>query len=171
MENRTPPSEQPRPAAPQQKKSKKKVWGWGIAAFIIASLAFSGGQNDPSKSNLTTDTKASSTSSVQQNKDTTPKPAVTATESPAPAPAPEPAPEPKPTPAPAPSPAPAASSSNLSNNNTYTNSAGNTVHSPASTTDGSIPAGATAQCADGTFSFSQSRRGTCSHHGGVASWL
>jgi hypothetical protein len=25
--------------------------------------------------------------------------------------------------------------------------------------------------ADGTYSFSQSRRGTCSHHGGVAKWL
>jgi hypothetical protein len=34
----------------------------------------------------------------------------------------------------------------------------------------SPPAGATAQCADGTYSFSQHRQGTCSHHGGVASW-
>ena len=32
----------------------------------------------------------------------------------------------------------------------------------------SKPAGASAQCRDGTYSFSQSRRGTCSHHGGVA---
>ncbi|MFI4919394.1 MAG: DUF3761 domain-containing protein, partial [Legionellales bacterium] len=24
---------------------------------------------------------------------------------------------------------------------------------------------------DGTWSFSQQHRGTCSHHGGVASWL
>jgi Protein of unknown function (DUF3761) len=62
-------------------------------------------------------------------------------------------------------------SSELDNNNHYTNSAGNTVHSPANTTDGSVPAGASAQCADGTYSFSQSRRGTCSHHGGVAQWL
>ena len=57
----------------------------------------------------------------------------------------------------------------LSNDNYYTNSAGNTVHSPAYAP--SIPAGATAQCRDGTYSFSQSRRGTCSHHGGVARWL
>ena len=35
----------------------------------------------------------------------------------------------------------------------------------------SIPAGATAECRDGTYSFSQSRSGTCSHHGGVARWL
>lgn len=54
-------------------------------------------------------------------------------------------------------------------NGTYVNSAGNTVCRPyeAST----APAGATAQCEDGTYSYSQSRRGTCSHHGGVARWL
>lgn len=33
------------------------------------------------------------------------------------------------------------------------------------------PAGATAQCNDGTYSFSQHRSGTCSHHGGVKRWL
>jgi hypothetical protein len=33
------------------------------------------------------------------------------------------------------------------------------------------PAGATARCRDGTYSFSQHRQGTCSHHGGVAEWL
>jgi hypothetical protein len=31
-------------------------------------------------------------------------------------------------------------------------------------------AGATAVCADGTWSYSQSRSGTCSHHGGVHWW-
>ena len=57
----------------------------------------------------------------------------------------------------------------LSNDNYYTNTTGNDVHSPAYSN--TIPAGATAQCRDGTYSFSQSRRGTCSHHGGVATWL
>lgn len=57
----------------------------------------------------------------------------------------------------------------LSNNNYYTNTAGNKVHSPAYSN--SAPSGATAKCGDGTYSFSQSRRGTCSHHGGVSSWL
>jgi endonuclease YncB( thermonuclease family) len=33
------------------------------------------------------------------------------------------------------------------------------------------PAGASALCADGTYSYSANRRGTCSHHGGVARWL
>lgn len=57
----------------------------------------------------------------------------------------------------------------LSNDNYYTNSAGNKVHSPAYSD--SVPAGASAKCRDGTYSFSQSRRGTCSRHGGVAEWL
>lgn len=32
------------------------------------------------------------------------------------------------------------------------------------------PTGATARCRDGTLSYSANRRGTCSHHGGVAEW-
>jgi hypothetical protein len=57
----------------------------------------------------------------------------------------------------------------LSNDNYYTNSAGNRVHSPAYSD--SVPAGASARCSDGTYSFSQSRRGTCSRHGGVDYWI
>jgi hypothetical protein len=33
------------------------------------------------------------------------------------------------------------------------------------------PPGATALCRDGTYSFSQTHSGTCSHHGGVSQWL
>jgi len=33
------------------------------------------------------------------------------------------------------------------------------------------PAGATAQCKDGTYSHATSHRGACSHHGGVAKWM
>lgn len=51
----------------------------------------------------------------------------------------------------------------------YTNSKGERVQSP--TYYNAPPAGATALCRDGTYSFSRSRRGTCSHHGGVARWL
>src|ERR1700693_6383643 len=54
-------------------------------------------------------------------------------------------------------------------NGTYTNSKGETVKRPENCT--AAPQGATAQCRDGSYSFSQSRRGTCSHHGGVAKWL
>lgn len=51
----------------------------------------------------------------------------------------------------------------------YTNSVGNRVQSP--TYYNAQPSGASARCGDGTYSFSQSRRGTCSHHGGVSRWL
>ena len=53
----------------------------------------------------------------------------------------------------------------------YVNVDGNWVPSPVRTADGQPPSGATAKCRDGTFSFSQHRQGTCSHHGGVAEWL
>jgi Protein of unknown function (DUF3761) len=51
----------------------------------------------------------------------------------------------------------------------YVNKDGQCVHRPVQSQ--SAPKGATAQCRDGSYSFSQSRRGTCSHHGGVAKWL
>ncbi|WP_425290790.1 DUF3761 domain-containing protein [Spirosoma linguale] len=51
----------------------------------------------------------------------------------------------------------------------YINSEGNRVQSPTFYT--APPAGASAECRDGSYSFSQSRRGTCSHHGGVKRWL
>ncbi|QJD81240.1 DUF3761 domain-containing protein [Spirosoma rhododendri] len=51
----------------------------------------------------------------------------------------------------------------------YRNSAGSRVQSP--TFYSVPPAGATAECRDGSYSFSQSHRGTCSRHGGVKRWL
>ena len=53
----------------------------------------------------------------------------------------------------------------------YINSQGESVPSPTRTAAGKPPEGATAHCRDGTFSFSRTRQGTCSHHGGVADWL
>jgi hypothetical protein len=52
---------------------------------------------------------------------------------------------------------------------TYVNMRGDCVHRPMRADR--APAGATAKCRDGTYSFSQSRRGTCSWHRGVAKWL
>jgi hypothetical protein len=54
-------------------------------------------------------------------------------------------------------------------NGTYENTAGNIVCKPYESS--TQPAGATAECEDGTYSFSESRSGTCSHHGGVKRWL
>jgi len=51
----------------------------------------------------------------------------------------------------------------------YRNSYGRRVHSPVHAR--TAPRGATAECWDGTYSFSQNHRGTCSHHGGVRRWL
>ncbi|WP_083808387.1 DUF3761 domain-containing protein [Granulicella tundricola] len=57
----------------------------------------------------------------------------------------------------------------LSNDHHYVNSNGNVVHSPAKSS--TVPQGASAQCRDGSYSFSQHHQGTCSHHGGVSQWL
>ena len=48
----------------------------------------------------------------------------------------------------------------------YKNSDGICVHSPSNN-----PSGATAECRDGTYSYSLHRSGTCSGHGGVAVWF
>jgi hypothetical protein len=53
--------------------------------------------------------------------------------------------------------------------NSYVNIRGACVHRPVHANH--APKGSTARCRDGTYSFSQSRRGTCSWHGGVANWL
>jgi resuscitation-promoting factor RpfB len=58
---------------------------------------------------------------------------------------------------------------NCSDNGSYQNNNAQTVKRPENCS--SAPQGASAQCRDGTYSFSRSRRGTCSHHGGVAKWL
>jgi hypothetical protein len=64
----------------------------------------------------------------------------------------------------------ASRSGGTSSNDYYTNSYGERVRRPTFSNDGP-PAGASAQCRDGSYSFSRSRRGTCSSHGGVARWL
>jgi hypothetical protein len=53
----------------------------------------------------------------------------------------------------------------------YINKDGQEVHSPSKSKSRTAPQGATAQCRDEKYSFSQHHRGTCSHHGGVATWL
>lgn len=116
---------------------------------------------------------------------TSPLPSIETSIAPAPSinPSPTPSPSLKPSPIIKPSPSPKAvkqpspipSPTTVTQNNPteevkyYTNSEGNTVQSP--THYDSAPAGASAKCNDGTYSFSQSRRGTCSGHGGVAEWL
>ena len=73
-------------------------------------------------------------------------------------------------PAPAYTPPPAANVPPVpAGDGSYTNVDGNTIPDPVSAA--APPAGATAHCNDGTYSFSQHHSGTCSGHGGVAQWL
>ncbi|WP_407539342.1 DUF3761 domain-containing protein [Deinococcus radiomollis] len=55
------------------------------------------------------------------------------------------------------------------NSGTYTNVDGQQIRRPVMSN--AAPAGASAKCRDGSYSFSAHRRGTCSHHGGVGQWL
>ena len=58
----------------------------------------------------------------------------------------------------------------VSTTKTYTNVNGNKISSPTYSSNGA-PAGATAECRDGTYSSSLHHSGSCSHHGGVSNWL
>jgi len=73
------------------------------------------------------------------------------------------------TPQPSNPPPPQQQQQQCTDNGTYVNSKGGTVKRPENCS--AVPQGATAQCRDGSYSFSHSRSGTCSHHGGVAKWL
>lgn len=53
------------------------------------------------------------------------------------------------------------------NNNHYVNSSGHLVHSPSCSEEHQRR---TAECRDGSISYSEHHRGTCSYHGGVAHW-
>ncbi len=78
--------------------------------------------------------------------------------------------QPRPAPTPTPQATAPATTSGPCAADYYRNTDGVCVHRPVKS-NGSVPQGATAQCRDGSYSFSQHRRGTCSHHGGVLKWL
>lgn len=48
----------------------------------------------------------------------------------------------------------------------YTNVSGHRVHRPVFSSR--APSGWSAQCSDGSYSFSEHHQGTCSHHGGIS---
>jgi hypothetical protein len=68
-------------------------------------------------------------------------------------------------------PPPSPSESQPVGHGSYINIDGVRVQSPAHTKEGEQPVGASAQCRDGSYSFSRHHQGTCSHHGGVSRWL
>jgi hypothetical protein len=55
--------------------------------------------------------------------------------------------------------------------NTVSKMATITASASVTPTTPTAPVGATAICKDGTYSYSATRSGTCSHHGGVRTWL
>jgi uncharacterized protein YgiM (DUF1202 family) len=63
---------------------------------------------------------------------------------------------------------PASTSPPRTSGKSYVNVDGERVPSPVFSD--TRPPGASARCRDGSYSFSRHRRGTCSHHGGVAEW-
>lgn len=65
-------------------------------------------------------------------------------------------------------PPPASRTSQSASGKSYVNVDGVRVPSPVFSD--TRPEGASARCRDGSYSFSRNRRGTCSHHGGVALW-
>lgn len=79
--------------------------------------------------------------------------------------------QPKLTPSPTPQATAPATASGSCAVDYYLNSNSVCVHRPVKTQGSVVPQGATAQCRDGSYLFSQHRRGTCSRHGGVANWL
>ncbi|HSX09883.1 MAG TPA: DUF3761 domain-containing protein [Candidatus Saccharimonadales bacterium] len=161
------------------KKNKKIILGLliGIPLFLGTISAFQPSQSQV-LSAANSHTPKTTITSVQTNTVPTLKLTVAPTLTPRPTVTPLPTAKPtiyivptKPYVAPTTPPATTQSISGLSNNNYYQNVNGNEVHAPAHSTDNSVPAGATAKCGDGTYSFSQHHSGTCSHHGGVAEWL
>jgi hypothetical protein len=145
-----------------------------FSAFLLggALLAGCGAIDAPPASRLTTSTTPATTSSE------TPTPTSTSTTAPASTEAPAPvaatstqvaAPATTKAAAPVTTKAAAKSATTSCTGDYYRNVDGNCIHRPAAAD--SAPAGATARCNDGTYSFSAHRRGTCSSHQGVATWL
>lgn len=143
----------------------KKIFFWALGIILLLGVIGKTTSSSTAVQGIQTTVTPTIQATATPTATSTPVPTVTNT--PTPTPTPKPiyiAPTATPTPV-----ATTSQSSGLSNDNYYTNSDGNQVHSPAYSN--SIPAGATAICGDGTYSFSQHRNGTCSHHGGVAQWL
>ncbi len=147
-----PPSNN-QPPVMKAKPSKRSIWiiGGIIAAVVLITASQSSTPLPASQSaNLQTASQSASNASDSSATDST---SSTSSDSSAINAAPA-TPSPQPT---------------ECTNGTYVSNDGNTVCRPE--VSSTVPAGATAQCVDGTYSFSQHRSGTCSHHGGVAGWL
>lgn len=147
-------------------RRKNAVIFGGIALLFFTLTEITAPTSTHVQSVKGTETTNLQTNTPTQTPTLTPTPTPTLT--PPPTPTLKPTVELTPTPTSIPTVTPT-SNSGLSNDNYYKSVDGDQVHSPAYSN--TVPAGATAICGDGTYSFSQHRSGTCSHHGGVAQWL
>lgn len=146
-----------------QKKPRAIIWSSAIAAiFLIGGVV---NACDPNTSpptqpagNVNIDTGTSTTAPFTTVEPATTIPAATIPAATIPAPPPV-----------AEAPPPPAQTQADCGSNSYVNVDGQCVHDPE--TAASPPAGATAKCNDGTYSFSKHHSGTCSGHHGVAEWL
>ncbi len=138
--------------------------------LILVGLVSPKKHDTAAKQTVNLEASSSPTSTEQQTTSTTAEPTTTTTtviETTTTAPPPVP----PPTAAPSTTRPPVATTTPLDcPNGTYVNSDGVEVCRPYSSPTGP-PAGATARCKDGSYSFSTHRSGTCSGHGGVAEWL
>ena len=158
------PSPEKRTTTKERSMRNSSSWRTRGAVAAVAILALAG-CGSSAKSSPTT-TPATGRVTIRMRHGTTPKAAVPTTVPPQTVPADHVVPT---TAAPVHVAPPTATPAQNCPNGSYVNSSGNTVCSPYQAP--SVPAGATAKCGDGSYSFSQHRSGTCSHHGGVAQWL
>jgi hypothetical protein len=135
---------------------------YGFTALMVAGgiAGAAGGGNPTNSSPPLTQATATPRPAESATAATQLVPTPTPTVTPAPTPVPTPVPTPRPTPAPA-RPAPTEAPATR---------APAPVPAPSDPYAAATAAQASAVCADGSYSFSAHRSGTCSHHGGVHWW-
>jgi len=149
-----------------KRELSRKQSGLSLAAILFVLLILIGITAPPQTKTPKTEVKGEAIT-----QEVSPSPTIEPSSIPTPSPSPSPSPTVSITPSPKLSPISSSTNQDILSckNGTYTNVDGNLVCRPEYSEN--IPAGATAICGDGTYSFSQHRQGTCSHHGGVARWL
>jgi Protein of unknown function (DUF3761) len=133
---------------------------YGTGALTLIGLAGGGSQPAPGHTTAQvapTPSSAVATSPTPTTVIVTPAPTVIAT----PVPTMIPTPVPTPVPVRVPTPVSVAPATGLG---------ANAAANPSGSDAPAVAAGASAVCADGTYSVSAHRSGTCSHHGGVHWW-
>lgn len=131
--------------------SRKRIFGYlGSLTVLLFILV---GVTNPTSTQVASDKEVKGITTAQPSSTATPSPSIAPSPTLSSSLVPSPTATAKPTPTVTPKPV--------------------ATSTPVPTTAPSVnsSSGATAICRDGTYSYSQHRSGTCSHHGGVAQWL